>query len=577
MSFLGSIIILLFLAGGEVSAGTIENAQEYYKIYGNNAVFIPTTRTNGYIYCATRGNRSEAKVKYKNIGWRMTLRDTKGNRLLTLYFKLGGNYLTKTDSRTRDGYEYDLYTISLFTLKQRLNTKAQKAMEKGECSLLLDACMVVSRNGIPGGSMDDEGKIKGTVYTSYKSIADAADWSDSGRTALKTYFGKQVVGLFFDVIAKRGTGIKKVTGGGRYCYGTYVKLEAVADKNYIFDRWEKGGEFSSKRNTKPKNSFFVEENSIWTAYAKTKEIALYFYRNSSAGDKEYIRKTFIYPGEGVGFPEVSWGKSGYHIIGWDENPKAISPRYPLNYAPSPAWISSHYPRVNLYAVWAPYQYKLSFAGYLVNPIRDLTVSYENTVILPENGGFEGWTLNPEKVVPDYKAKERIKVSELVHELGIENVSGGIIILYALWDSLPSIEAEDMYYSLEYAQAGMITEQELAVHGAAYDKRDGKIKYGQNDKNTFIIKNYRREAFTELKKACELEILFEAVNSMGNRTERTVVVHITDSRIWNQQEAFGKIRFISKKYINEKAGGLSENSCWKKLDSYWSVLNKALSY
>ena len=59
--------ILMSFGTESVSAGTWDNAYTYYNEYGNDAVFNSRTTTNGYIFCATKGNKSTSSIKYKNI------------------------------------------------------------------------------------------------------------------------------------------------------------------------------------------------------------------------------------------------------------------------------------------------------------------------------------------------------------------------------------------------------------------------------------------------------------------------------------------------------------------------------
>ena len=77
--------------------------------------------------------------------------------------------------------------------------------------------------------------------------------------------------------------------------------------------------------------------------------------------------------------------------------------------------------------------------------------------------------------------------------------------------------------------------------------------------------------------------FQATNSMNNTTTQTINVYVVDTESATSTENIGRIRFISNKYfidsggsfVDENAGGLCEDSCWKNLNDYYTVLMNAL--
>ena len=78
----------------------------------------------------------------------------------------------------------------------------------------------------------------------------------------------------------------------------------------------------------------------------------------------------------------------------------------------------------------------------------------------------GWSLEDGKdtIIPQWKA------GDIVRNLVAED--GGEITLYAVWDDCPWIQAQDLYYTLEQAQSGFITEEEILSHATATDREDG---------------------------------------------------------------------------------------------------------
>lgn len=80
-------------------------------------------------------------------------------KLQTMYFKLGGNYMYAVHRVRKGGAEYNLYALTLGDLKDRLNAKASQALNKGKASMVLDACMIVVRKGKAQGTMNDQDRF----------------------------------------------------------------------------------------------------------------------------------------------------------------------------------------------------------------------------------------------------------------------------------------------------------------------------------------------------------------------------------------------------------------------------------
>lgn len=597
---LAVLLCIILKSSGTVEAQQWNSAYEYYSKCGNSANFVGTTKNNGYIYFGTRGNCSKAQIKYKTIGWKIKLQSLSGQHLQTLYFKLGGNYLRLRNTQTVAGYEYDLYSISLYSLKQRMNKSVLNSLNKGECLLIMDACMVVVKKGEKSGSIDDYGKSSGYVYTTYNGIVKAAQWSDNAKIALKSYFAKSVNGLFLDITTKKTAGIKSVSGKGKYCYGTYVTISATVKPGYQFKKWE-----CDKGYSKIRHSFFVNKSQNWTAYATPKQLTIKLYRNANQKDKNKKSIKVSYPGKGECLRPGNWKKPGYHLSGWAWARNSKNAVYKPGHRISAKWIAANASPVKLYGVWKSNQYTIQFKGKLVKDISPIKVSYEDSMLLPENGEFLGWSLQPgsdSEVL--YKASQQIMIKEIVKKAGLTNTEEGVITLYAIWESVPVVDAEDQYYSLDFAKMGKISEMEIAHRASAYDVKDGTIPYGKSsmdksksgneisdqkgkearqESTSFYILDYDSRKFTSLEKEAQIPITFQATNSMGKTARRQIMVHIVDSTIKTEYNIVN-LRFISNKYfitnegdfVNEKAGGLLENSCWKKLDDYYSILKNILN-
>ena len=136
----------------DIYAGISENAYSYYQEYGNNVCFFPFSETDGMIYYATKANLASSDIRYRTIGWKLSVKDSSGKKLQTMYFKLGGNYMYAVHCVRKGGAEYNLYALTLGDLKDRLNAKASQALNKGKASMVMDACMIVVRRGKAQGT-----------------------------------------------------------------------------------------------------------------------------------------------------------------------------------------------------------------------------------------------------------------------------------------------------------------------------------------------------------------------------------------------------------------------------------------
>ena len=191
--------------------------------------------------------------------------------------------------------------------------------------------------------------------------------------------------------------------------------------------------------------------------------------------------------------------------------------------------------------------------------------------------FMGWSLEDGKdtFIPQWKA------GDIARNLVAED--GGEITLYAVWDDCPWIQAQDLYYTLEQAQSGFITEEEILSHATATDREDGSpILPGTNPApsdpevfTSFTIPDYQAEEFTNLQHDFATSENLTVVDHVGNTYVKQIMVHVTDTTPVKVKPE-GKTRFISEKYFNldHEHGGLEENSIWMTDADYHSALQKA---
>lgn len=329
-----------------VKADVFDDAHAYYSAYADRVKFWSVGPSEGFICYATRANRSTASIRFRTLGWKATVRGADGSALQSIYFQLGGAYLKRVDMRVVDGYEYNLYRMSLSALKSRMSGKANAALEAGNCTIVLDACMTTVKNDTVQGSMTDAGSFSGKVYTTYDGIAGAAGWSASGKASLHSYYDKEVENLFHNIQVGKAEGIKSVSGGGRYLYGTKIRVSAVLKQGYGFDGWK-----GMKSGDTLDLSFYVNGSGTLTAYAKPVELNIVYHRNFSSKDKTTEEQTMVYGQENPNLKGAVWKKNKKPPLGWALSQGAAEPKFDLKAGMTNAWIAKRAPQVHLYAVW----------------------------------------------------------------------------------------------------------------------------------------------------------------------------------------------------------------------------------
>ena len=196
--------------------------------------------------------------------------------------------------------------------------------------------------------------------------------------------------------------------------------------------------------------------------------------------------------------------------------------------------------------------------------------------------FMGWALEDGKdtFIPKWKA------GDIVQNLVAED--GGEITLYAVWDDCPWIQAHDLYYTLEQAQSGFITEEEILSHATATDREDGSpILPGTNPApsdpevfTSFTIPDYQAGEFTNLQHDFATSENLTVVDHTGNTYVKQIMVYVTDTtpKKITQMDLTGVTRFINSKYYHKpyEEGGLEDNSIWKVDPEYKAALESALN-
>ena len=418
---------------------------------------------------------------------------------------------------------------------------------------------------------------------------------DSPKTQTKavTADGKMVIDYYYErhlynVTLNAGTGIEKTTGGGSYRYGQSVTIDAAVKEGYHWLNWKgnyKGGSGGEQTVDAKKFVFTMPAGNVtMTANAEANKYTIHFDPNGGAGHIDDIETTYD---TDVTLPDV-----------WNADGTAAYVKYTLD---------GQNVTEDVIAGVIP---KAMMDGYEEEETEDMEDTedpedVEETEVTDDlddleeedneenkkaeepkkkvyTSVFMGWSLEDGKdtFIPQWKA------GDIVRNLVAED--GGEITLYAVWDDCPWIQAQDLYYTLEQAQSGFITEEEILSHATATDREDGSpILPGTNPApsdpevfTSFTIPDYQAEEFTNLQHDFATSENLTVVDHVGNTYVKQIMVHVTDTtpKKPTQMDLTGVTRFINSKYYNKsfEEGGLEDNSIWKVDPEYKAALESALN-
>ena len=416
---------------------------------------------------------------------------------------------------------------------------------------------------------------------------------DSPKTQTKavTADGKMVIDYYYErhlynVTLNAGTGIEMTTGGGSYRYGQSVTIDAAVKEGYHWLNWKgnyKGGSGGEQTVDAKKFVFTMPAGNVtMTANAEANKYTIHFDPNGGFGHIDDIEATYD---EDVTLPDV-----------WNADGTAAYVKYTLD---------GQNVTEDVIAGVIP---KAMMDGYEEEEteIEDTeTKDDENSDIEDEDTGKDGNDAELDEIEEDKKAeapKKKVyasifmgwaledgkdtfipkwKAGDIVQNLVAED--GGEITLYAVWDDCPWIQAQDLYYTLEQAQSGFITEEEILSHATATDREDGSpILPGTNPApsdpevfTSFTIPDYQESEFTNLQHDFATSENLTVVDHTGNTYVKQIMVYVVDTTPVVEKPE-GKTRFISEKYfkLDHDHGGLEENSIWMTDPDYYFALQKA---
>ena len=432
---------------------------------------------------------------------------------------------------------------------------------------------------------------------------------DSPKTQTKavTADGKMVIDYYYErhlynVTLNAGTGIENTTGGGTYRYGQNVMIDAAVKEGYHWSNWTgnyTGGSGGDQTVDTKKFTFTMPAVDVtMTANAEANKYTIHFDPNGGAGHIDDIETTYD---TDVTLPDV-WNADGtaayvkYTLDGQNVTdgvisgaiPKAMMAGYEEEEEETEIEDTENAGNdADIVETYTPDDMDETEATETEEDSDDANdaeldeIEEDKKAEAPKKkvyaSVFMGWALEDGKdtFIPKWKA------GDIVQNLVTED--GGEITLYAVWDDCPWIQAQDLYYTLEQAQSGFITEEEILSHATATDREDGSpILPGTNPApsdpevfTSFTIPDYQAGEFTNLQHDFATSENLTVVDHTGNTYVKQIMVYVVDTTPVVEKPE-GKTRFISEKYfkLDHEHGGLEENSIWMTNPEYHAALQRA---
>lgn len=585
---LGILCLCQWCSPEEIRAGVFDDANTFFDTYGDEIIFQPAPDGNGTFYYGTKDRiaGTVTGTTYETIGWRVTVKNSNGVNLDTIYYALGGNYLDVVHSEIIGRFEYILYSVTLDELKSRMSQTAREALAGANCRIVFDACNIIRIDGVAQGGVTDAGISWGTVYTSYEGIANVVDWADATKADLSRHYNKNIDGLFYSVTLSCGEGIASVSGSGNYCYGTQVQISATPETGYAFARWE--GSYNSSEQY---YEFLLLNSAVsMTAYGVRSGLTITYHENVLSTQEREETVYYRYGVDGQKLLNPGWRRAGSYLKGWALDSETGTADYSLGQSINDTWIEAQGNTLDLYAVWGSTRFTIIYdANGGKGRQQSNSGTYMSTVTTPKTGytcngaTLIGWSYRPDASTADFSCGERVRIMTLANATGNKYGSSVTIRLYAQWDQAPRIVADDLYVSLEDAMTGKITEAWLAARAEVSDGEDGVLSYGRGDGATFYLLDYSPTDFTEFEKPGSVTQTYYARDSVGNEVQKRIRVYVVDVGVEDKKRVDGEVRFISERYLKHAdgswvsgdEGGLSEDSKWIWMEEYRKLLESAL--
>lgn len=388
------------------------------------------------------------------------------------------------------------------------------------------------------------GALSGKTYT----FGDA-----SGKTDTLTAMWQV---NYYKVTLHAGNGIESVSGAGEYACGTTVTIDAVVSRGYHWGTWT--GTYDTQ--TKQYKFTMPARDVDMTADAEANTYTLHFDPNSGAEVTHLDDVTVAYD-ENVMLPDASGAYVKYTLDGNNITDDVLHGDIDLH-AIGLETDNTDDPEAleeteNLEALEETEDLE-ELETVEEEPVADQK-AYASV--------YTGWVLEDEKesFVPQWLPGQEITVAQLVETAGVTDTDGAVVTVYAAWDDCPWITATNLYYTLNQAQQGFITDSEILSHATALDREDGSpIEPGFHENGTsFSIPDYQASDFTQFQHEGSCTEKLTVVDSAGNAYSKRITVYVADTTA-RDVEPEGTTRFINEKYYNKpyEQGGLADTSVWK---------------
>lgn len=401
------------------------------------------------------------------------------------------------------------------------------------------------------------GALSGKTYT----FGDA-----SGKTDTLTAMWQV---NYYKVTLYAGNGIESVSGAGEYACGTTVTIDAAVSGGYHWGTWTGTYDTQTKQYT-----FTMPARDVdMTADAEANTYTLHFDPNSGAEVTHLDDVTVAYD-ENVMLPDASGAYVKYTLDGNNITDDVLHGDIDLH-AIGLEMDNTDDPEAleeteNLEELERQEEPEAELEAVEEEPAADQK-AYVSV--------YTGWVLEDEKenFVPQWLPGQEITVAQLVETAGVTDTDGAVVTVYAAWDDCPWITATNLYYTLNQAQQGFITDSEILSHATASDREDGSpIEPGFHENGTsFSIPDYQASDFTQFQHEGSCTENLTVVDSAGSTYYKRITVYVVDTAAVDVKPD-GTTRFISEKYYGKsyEQGGLEDNSVWKTDTEYVAVLRTA---
>lgn len=395
----------------------------------------------------------------------------------------------------------------------------------------------------------------------------------------------------YSVTIEQGDGIESVSGGGDYTYGSSVSAGVVVKPGHHWMGWT-GSYNASNRDysfTMPNHNVTLRANTEANSYT------IVFHPNDGV-EQSHINEITVKYDETISLPGITTDAGTdayvkYTLDGVNITEQVVSGAIVLD--AQGRLVQEEAEEAVAEQVETAEEVTAEQAETAVAEQAEVAEMAEEAVAeqtetaeeepQPDKKAyasvFMGWSLEAGKTdfEPQWEPETELKVSDIVDAAGMTNQNGAVITLYAVWDDCPWIQATHLYYTLEQAQSGFITDTEILSHMTAYDREDGSpIEAGfHEDGTSFSIPDYAPTDFTQFQHEGSCTENLTVVDSAGSVYAKQITVYVVDTTPVAVKPE-GTTRFINEYYYNQpyELGGLADDSIWKTDPEYVAAIQEA---